>query len=115
MLNINEEIYKSISGVTVSGYTLTISPLILEFDTELPCITYQRSTTMNYSKDYYVGSESEINISIYSPYYDLSITLSELINNSLINYFGDDVRITNISELYAEPAYVQILTFTLSH
>ena len=98
-----------------------VFPLIAEPDTTFPFITYTRQNVyvVNSSKDGWFNDELTFNIQICDNDYMQSCHIANLIRDLLENNVltADDmkvynIRMTGISEMWSENAYVQSMTFS---
>lgn len=98
-----------------------IYPIIAEPDTPFPFITYTRSNiyVVNQSKDFWFNDELSFNIQICDDDYMRSCHIANLIRDLFENKVlsADDmkvynIRMTGISEMWSENAYVQSLNFS---
>lgn len=123
------EIGKLIFGAITSNEELhdivgdKVFPIIAEPETDFPFITYSRSNiyVVNQSKDGWFNDEASFNIQIIDEDYMQSCHIANLVRQLFENnaITGSDmkvynIRMTGISEMWSENAYVQSLTFSCS-
>lgn len=99
-----------------------VYPIIAEFDTPLPFITYTRMNIVpaTVSKDGYVTDQIDFNIQISSETYAQGCEIADLVRalfeGKKITAEGvfsiRNIRVTSAAESWNENSYVQSLTFT---
>lgn len=121
-ITIGKSIFSILSGNTeVNNYVgIKIYPLVIPELTLLPCIVYERTSDIEYTRDGAGVSTSIVDVTILSENYEETINISVAVYNLLNNYKGIseginiiDIRLSGISETYAENSYIQRLTFSV--
>lgn len=121
-VKLGKALYIILSGNTVVyNYVGTkIYPLVIPENTTLPCIVYERSADIEYTKDGAGVSTSGIDVTILSEDYSETIDISQAVYDVLNDYSGVVLGITIINcrcsgiyESYSENAFIQKLTFTI--
>lgn len=122
MIKLNKAIYTLLSGSTslVALVGTNIFPVIIPENTVMPCLVYDRTFSVQYTKDYNVGSISTVNITILADSYSEAITIADLVDTRLCNYQGtvDDINIVSIrlvngDENFQEDCFIQQLQYEI--
>lgn len=122
MINLGAALYTILTGNTAVMNIVgnKIYPIVIPENTLLPCIVYERSSTVEYSRDGAIYFDNSVDITILSTNYTEVINISTAVYNALNMYFGQvqginisDSRLSQIDETYANEAFIQKLTFTM--
>jgi hypothetical protein len=111
MITIGSIIYNTLStNSAISAAVGTrIFPIIMPEETPLPAIVYDRSFSVQHSKDLAFLTDSTVNITILSATYASAVDIAAMVDSSLT---GRGFKLQSGSEIYQEGAFIQSLTFT---
>ena len=116
-ISATKEILNVLNGneVFFTKYGEKIFPLIAENSTTFPFIVVERNgINPIYSKQHTYHDNVAITINVVSKSYAESVEIAEDVRNILNdkkNHFFSLIRLTNVTENYADDAYTQTLSF----
>ena len=122
MIQFGKAIYSILSGSTgITKYVdSNIFPLVSPENTNLPCIVYQKSMSVDNSKDGLYLADFQVTIMVFSGNYAESIDITQEIFNvfngyhaTVENYEIINSILSNTDENYANNAIVQELIFDI--
>jgi len=119
MINLNQAIFTLISGATYTLVNNRIYPLQAPENTPLPFIGFERSSTVNWTRDA-CTYDSVVTIYILSADYGTGITIGGKLIDALSRVGGvyaginiKDIYLTSIEETVTDQIFTQKLEFTV--
>jgi hypothetical protein len=126
MINLNKLIYSRVSNaVGTAGLSLNgIYTIIIPEFAVMPCVVYERFSTLEYTKDGRAISDNTVDINVITGNYpagiDIAMKVDEymsmasqqlVIDNTTYNIFFS--KLLNVAETYQEDCYIQKLTYSM--